>query len=299
VLKNIAVVGAGPAGLAAAKTCAQRGHKVTLYDADTEIGGQFNIAKQIPGKEEFYETIRYFGVQLALLGVDIVLNTKVDVDTLHKGGFDEVILATGIIPRQLDIEGINHSKVLSYVDVLKHKKPVGKKVAVLGAGGIGFDTSEFLSHAGVSTSTNIPAFMKEWGIDMTFENRGGVEGMHAQPEPSPREIYLLQRKTTKVGAGLGKTTGWAHRAGLMMKGVKLVAGVTYKRIDDEGLHIEVNGESKVLDVDNVIICAGQMPKRELVDGLRLPYHLIGGADFATELDAKRAIDQGTRLCASL
>ncbi len=299
VIKHIAVVGAGPAGLAAAKTCAERGHKVTLFDADSELGGQFNIAKQVPGKEEFYETIRYFSVQLALLGVDIQLNTKVDIDILHKGDFDEVILATGIIPRKPDIEGIDHPKVLSYVDVLKHKKPVGKRVAVMGAGGIGFDTSEFLSHGEISTSTNIPAFMKEWGIDMSFEYRGGVEGMKALPEPSPREIYMLQRKTTKVGAGLGKTTGWAHRAGLMMKGVKLIAGVTYKRIDDDGLNIERNGEPKTLDVNNVMICAGQVPMRELVDGLTLPYQLIGGADFATELDAKRAIDQGTRLCAKL
>lgn len=299
IIKSIAVVGAGPAGLAAAKTCAERGHKVTLYDADSEIGGQFNIAKQVPGKEEFYETIRYFAVQLELLGVQIHLNTRVNTKMLHDGKFDEVILATGILPRALEIEGIEHEKVLSYIDVLKHKKPVGKKVAVIGAGGIGFDTSEFLSHGEVSTSTNIPAFMKEWGIDMNFENRGGVEGMQALPEPSPRTIYLLQRKTTKVGAGLGKTTGWAHRAGLMMKGVKLMGGVTYKRIDDEGLHIEVNGEASVLDVDNVVICAGQLPKRDLVEGLNLPYHLIGGADFAAELDAKRAIDQGTRLCATL
>lgn len=299
VIKNIAVVGAGPAGLAAALTCAQRGHKVTLFDADSEIGGQFNIAKQIPGKEEFYETIRYFGVQLQLLGVDIKLNTMVNVAVLNAGGFDEVLLATGILPRMPEIDGIDHPKVLSYIDVLKHKKPVGKKVAIMGAGGIGFDTSEFLSHGKTSTSTNISAFMKEWGIDMNFESRGGVEGMHALPEPSPREIFLLQRKTTKVGAGLGKTTGWAHRAGLMMKGVKLVAGVSYHKIDDKGLHIEVNGERQLLDVDNVVICAGQVPRRELVDGLTVPYHLIGGADVAAELDAKRAIDQGTRLCATL
>lgn len=299
LIKNIAVVGAGPAGLAAAKTCAERGHKVTLFDADSEIGGQFNIAKQVPGKEEFYETIRYFSVHLELLGVDIRLNTKVDAATLNAGGFDEVILATGILPRIPEIKGIDHPKVLSYIDVLKHKKPVGNKVAVMGAGGIGFDVSEFLSHGKTSTSTNIPAFMKEWGIDMNFESRGGVEGMQALPEPSPREIFLLQRKSTKVGAGLGKTTGWAHRAGLMMKGVNLIAGVTYQKIDDDGLHVEVNGEAKVLEVDNVIICAGQLSRREFVDDLSLPYHLIGGADIATELDAKRAIDQGTRLCATL
>ncbi len=299
IKKHIAIVGAGPAGLAAAKTCAERGHKVTVFESDSEIGGQFNIAKQVPGKEEFYETIRYFSVQLALYGVDIKLNTRVSADDLNNANFDEVILATGIAPRVPDLEGINHPKVLSYVDVLKHKKPVGKKVAVMGAGGIGFDTSEFLSHGEVSTSTNIPAFMKEWGIDMELSVRGGVETMQPLPEPSLRTIYLLQRKSSKVGAGLGKTTGWAHRAGLMMKGVHLMAGVSYKKVDDDGLHIEVNGESKVLDVDNVVICAGQLPLRELVDGLNKPYHLIGGADVASELDAKRAIDQGTRLCATL
>jgi 2,4-dienoyl-CoA reductase (NADPH2) len=299
IIKNVAVVGAGPAGLASAKTLAERGHKVTLFDADSEIGGQFNIAKQVPGKEEFYETIRYFGVQLALLGVDVQLNTRVSADDLHKAGFDEVILATGIKPRVPDIEGIEHSKVLSYIDVLKHKKPVGNKVAVMGAGGIGFDVSEFLSHGKQSTSTNIPAFMKEWGIDMSMQSRGGVEGVQALPEPSPRQIYLLQRKTSKVGAGLGKTTGWAHRAGLMMKGVKLVAGVSYHKIDDDGLHIEVNGEAQILDVDNVIICAGQLPLRDLADELKVPVHLIGGADVAAELDAKRAIDQGTRVCAGI
>ncbi|MDT0593948.1 NADPH-dependent 2,4-dienoyl-CoA reductase [Glaciecola petra] len=298
-LKHIAVVGAGPAGLAAATTAAQRGHKVTLFDADGEIGGQFNIAKQVPGKEEFYETIRYFDVQLALHGVEVKLNTTVDVETLHKGGYDEVIIATGIKPRTPDIEGIDHPSVLSYIDVLKHKKPVGRRVAVMGAGGIGFDTSEFLSHGKVSTSTNIPAFMKEWGIDMSLTARGGVEGVQALPEPSPREIYLLQRKSTKVGAGLGKTTGWAHRAGLMMKGVKLIAGVQYLKIDDQGLHIEIAGEKQVIEVDNVVVCAGQHPLRELQEGLTLPNHLIGGADLATELDAKRAIDQGTRLAARL
>ena len=298
-IKKIAVVGAGPAGLAAATTAAQRGHKVTLFDSAKEIGGQFNIAKQIPGKEEFYETIRYFGVQIELHGVDLKLNTRVSTQMLNDGGFNEVILATGIAPRTPQIEGINHSKVLSYIDVLKHKKPVGNKVAVMGAGGIGFDVSEFLSHGKISTSTNIPAFMKEWGIDMTFQSRGGVEGMQAQPEASPREIYLLQRKTSKVGAGLGKTTGWAHRVGLMMKGVNLVAGVSYEKIDDAGLHLEVNGEKQVLDVDNVIVCAGQLPLRELVDGLTVSHHLIGGADVAAELDAKRAIDQGTRLAARL
>jgi 2,4-dienoyl-CoA reductase (NADPH2) len=298
-IKRIAVVGAGPAGLAAATTAASRGHKVTLFDADSEIGGQFNIAKQIPGKEEFYETLRYFGVQLNLLGVEIKLNTRVDAQTLNSMGFDDVILATGIKPRTPDIEGIEHPKVLNYIDVIKHKKPVGKSVAIIGAGGIGFDTSEYLSHGKVSTSTNIPAFMKEWGIDMDFNARGGVEGLSPDPEPSPREIFLLQRKTSKVGSGLGKTTGWAHRAGLMMKGVKMIAGVEYQKVDDAGLHILVNGESQVLAVDNVIICAGQVPLRALAEGLDAPHHLIGGADVAAELDAKRAIEQGTKLAATL
>ncbi|MDM7860310.1 NADPH-dependent 2,4-dienoyl-CoA reductase [Alteromonas sp. ASW11-36] len=297
--KHIAVIGAGPAGLAAATTAASRGHKVTLFDADSEIGGQFNIAKQIPGKEEFYETIRYFGKQLDIHSVDVRLNTRVSAADLNDGDYDEVILATGISPRTPAIEGVEHSKVLSYLDVIKHKKPVGKKVAIIGAGGIGFDTSEYLSHGAKTPSTDIPTFMEEWGIDMTLQSRGGVEGMQPQPEASPREIYLLQRKSSKVGAGLGKTTGWAHRAGLMMKGVHMLAGVSYQKIDDAGLHIIINDEPQVLDVDNVIICAGQEPLRELVDGLAKPHHLIGGADEAAELDAKRAIDQGTRLAATL
>lgn len=298
-LKKVAVVGAGPAGLAAAVSLRQRGHEVTLFDGSSEIGGQFNIAKQIPGKEEFYETIRYFGKQIELLGVDLKLNTRVEATTLNDSGFDEVVIATGIAPRTPEIEGINHPKVMGYLDVIRDKKPVGKKVAVIGAGGIGFDVSEFLSHAGESTSLNIPAFMKEWGIDMTFGSRGGIEGVKPAPTPSPREIFLLQRKTTKVGGGLGKTTGWAHRAGLLSKGVSMLAGVEYQKIDDDGIHLSVGGEQQVLDVDNVIVCAGQEPLRELVEGLSKPYHLIGGADLATELDAKRAIDQGTRLAATL
>ena len=297
--KNIAVVGAGPAGLAAATTAAQRGHNVTVFDSASELGGQFNIAKQIPGKEEFYETLRYYKRQLELLNVTVKLNTRVDVNALNNSDFDEVIIATGIAPRTPPIEGIEHSKVLSYIDVIVDKKPVGNKVAIIGAGGIGFDVSEYLSHSGESTSQNIPAFMKEWGIDMTFGSRGGIEGVTAAPAPSPREIFLLQRKTSKVGAGLGKTTGWAHRAGLLSKGVSMLAGVEYLKIDDAGLHIKVNEQVQVLDVDNVIICAGQEPLRELVDGLTKPHHLIGGADVASELDAKRAINQGTRLAAGL
>ena len=297
--KHIAVVGAGPAGLAAALTAAQRGHKVSLFDQANEIGGQFNIAKQIPGKEEFYETLRYFDKQLALHKVDIRLNTKVNSEDLSSQGFDEVIVATGITPRMPQIPGIEHSKVLSYLDVIKHKAPVGKRVAIIGAGGIGFDTAEYLAHGKSSPSTDIPTFMREWGIDMNLQQRGGVEGMRPQPEASERQIYLLQRKTTKVGAGLGKTTGWAHRVGLALKGVKMMSGVEYQKIDDQGLHISVNGESQCLAVDNVIICAGQEPYKALVDGLDLPCHVIGGADVAAELDAKRAIDQGTRVAAQL
>ena len=297
--KKIAVVGAGPAGLSAATTAASRGHQVTLFDAADEIGGQFNIAKQIPGKEEFYETLRYYGKQIELTGVDLHLNTRVTAEQLNNGGFDEVIIATGISPRMPAIEGINHPKVLNYLDVIGDKKPVGKKVAIIGAGGIGFDTAEYITHSGESTSTNIPAFMKEWGIDMTFGSRSGIEGIKAQPEPSPREVYLLQRKTTRVGKGLGKTTGWIHRAGLAMKGVRMMPGCDYSHIDDQGLHITVGDDPQVLDVDSIIVCAGQDPLRELVDGLNLPHHLIGGADEAGELDAKRAINQGTRLAAAM
>ncbi|GGW95016.1 FAD-dependent oxidoreductase [Alteromonas halophila] len=300
VKKRVAVVGAGPAGLASAVTAAERGHDVVLYDAADEIGGQFNIAKQIPGKEEFYETLRYFKRQIELHdNITLKLNTRVDAGMLNEAGFDEVLVATGIRPRTPEIEGIDHPSVLSYLDVLRDKKPVGKSVAIIGAGGIGFDTAEFLAHGDATPSQDIPAFMKEWGIDMSFSARAGVEGMTPQPEPSPREIYLLQRKTTRVGAGLGKTTGWSHRAGLKMKGVHMVPGVSYEKIDDAGLHIEVDGERQVLAVDNIVICAGQDPLRDLIEGLTLPYHLIGGADEALELDAKRAIDQGTRVCAAL
>ncbi len=297
--KKIAVVGAGPAGLSAATTAASRGHQVTLFDGASEIGGQFNIAKQIPGKEEFYETLRYYGKQIEITGVNLQLNTRVTADELNNGGFDEVIIATGISPRMPAIEGIGHPKVLNYLDVIGDKKPVGQKVAIIGAGGIGFDTAEYITHSGEATSQNIPAFMKEWGIDMTFGSRSGIEGITAQPEPSPREVYLLQRKTTRVGKGLGKTTGWIHRAGLAMKGVRMMPGCDYSHIDDQGLHITVGDAPQILDVDTIIVCAGQDPLRELVDGLDLPHHLIGGADEAGELDAKRAINQGTRLAAAM
>jgi 2,4-dienoyl-CoA reductase (NADPH2) len=297
--KRVAVVGAGPAGLSAATTLATRGHEVSLFDSASEIGGQFNIAKQIQGKEEFSETLRYYGRQIELLGITLHLNQRVTAEQLNSGGFDEVVIATGIAPRTPDIAGIDHPKVMSYLDVIGAKKPVGKKVAIIGAGGIGFDVAEYLTHSGEASSLNIPAFMKEWGIDMTFGSRSGIEGVKAQPEPSPREVYLLQRKSSKVGSGLGKTTGWIHRAGLVMKGVRMMPNCDYEKIDDAGLHLTVGGETKVLDVDNIIICAGQDPLRELTKGLTIPHHLIGGADIASELDAKRAINQGTRLAAQL
>ncbi|GAB3106272.1 NADPH-dependent 2,4-dienoyl-CoA reductase [Aestuariicella hydrocarbonica] len=298
-VKKLAVVGAGPAGLAFATSAAERGHHVTLFDAAGEVGGQFNIAKQVPGKEEFYETIRYFKRRIELTGVNLQLNTAVTAEALNAADFDEIIVATGITPRTPAIPGVEHEKVLSYLDVLKNKTSVGNKVAVIGAGGIGFDVSEYLTHAGPSTSQDITAFMQEWGVDMNLQARGGIEGINAQVTPSPREVYLLQRKAAKVGGGLGKTTGWIHRTGLINKGVKMIPGCEYLKIDDEGLHIRVGNDTKVLDVDHVILCAGQEPKRDLVEGLTKPYHLIGGADVATELDAKRAINQGTRLAADI
>lgn len=298
-IKNIAVVGAGPAGLAFSTTAAQRGHKVSLFDEASEIGGQFNIAKRIPGKEEFYETLRYFGKQIELTGVNLQLNTKVTAETLQVGGFDQVVLATGISPRTPDIEGVNHQKVLSYLDVMKGAE-VGQKVAVIGAGGIGFDISEVLVHQGESTSQNISAFMQEWGVDMSMNARGGVENMKPVFEPAAREVFLLQRKKSKVGSGLGKTTGWIHRTDLAKKGVKMLNKCEYQKIDDQGLHLLVDGEPQLLEVDNVIICAGQEPKRDLADQIKdVPVHLIGGADVAAELDAKRAIHQGTQLAATI
>ena len=296
--KKLAVIGAGPAGLSFATTAARRGHDVTLYDAAPQIGGQFNLAKRIPGKEEFAETLRYYSKQIELTGVTLCLNNKVTAQDLNDSDFDEVILATGIAPRQLDIVGHDHKKVLPYREVILGAE-VGRKVAIIGAGGIGFDVAELLSHAGKSSSLDIPAFMAEWGIDMTFHARGGVEGISPVVPPSPREITLLQRKSSKVGAGLGKTSGWAHRIGLKNKGVTMIAGCDYHRIDDQGLHFSVGGEERLLAVDNVIVCAGQTPLRTLMEGLTKPCQLIGGADVAAELDAKRAIDQGTRLAAEI
>ncbi len=296
--KKIAVVGAGPAGLSFATSAAERGHHVTLFDAASEIGGQFNIAKQIPGKEEFYETLRYFGKQIEITGVELQLNTLVSAAELSGSDFDEIILATGIEPRLPQIEGIDHSKVLNYLDVLQDKAPVGKHVAIIGAGGIGFDVAEYLTHEGSDSSQNIETFMREWGVDMSLQARGGIEGIEAAPEPSKRSVSLLQRKQSKVGAGLGKTTGWIHRAGLEKRGVKMMPGCEYEKIDDDGLHLIINGETRLLPVDNIVVCAGQDPRRELAEAITgKSLHIIGGADVATELDAKRAIDQGVRLAA--
>lgn len=299
VKKKIAVVGAGPAGLAFSTTAASRGHEVHLFDAADEIGGQFNIAKRIPGKEEFYETLRYFARQIELTGVNLHLEKFVTPDFLKTQGFDEIVLATGIIPRTPSIEGIDHPKVMSYLDVMNGAE-VGERVAVIGAGGIGFDISEYLSHQGVSTSQDIAAFMKEWGVDMSLEARGGIEGVEAEVPPSPREIWLLQRKTSKVGKGLGKTTGWIHRTGLKNKGIHMLPSCDYKKIDDAGLHLSIAGEDRLLEVDHIVVCAGQDPNDMLLADLDgMVVHKIGGADVASELDAKRAIDQGTRLAAEV
>jgi 2,4-dienoyl-CoA reductase (NADPH2) len=298
--KRVAVVGAGPAGLAAATTLAERGHTVTLFDRAREIGGQFNMAKRIPGKEEFHETLRYFGHRLDATGVEQRLGTEASVESLAGGGFDTVLLATGVMPRGLGIEGASHPKVLSYLDVLQGDKPVGAKVAIIGAGGIGFDVAEFLTEAAPSPTTDVARWSKEWGVDMTMATPGGL--MLATPEKPERQVWLLQRTEGRPGGRLNKTSGWVHRATLKNKKVQMFGGVAYERIDDEGLHVTMAGETHVLPVDNVIVCAGQEPNRALHDGLvarGVDVRLIGGADVAAELDAKRAIDQATRLAAAL
>jgi 2,4-dienoyl-CoA reductase (NADPH2) len=294
--KRVAVVGAGPAGLAFAVTAAERGHEVVLFDGADRIGGQFNIAKQIPGKEEFHETLRYYDSQLKKFNIDVRLNQRVTADDLSAAGFSNVILATGIAPRQLEIDGIDHPKVLNYLDVLRDKKPVGEKVAIIGAGGIGFDTAEYLVHDDPEHAQTAEEFLAEWGVDVTVSQAGGLQA--PKVTPAKRQVTLLQRKKSKVGAGLGKTTGWIHRTALKHKGVAMLSGVTYESVSDAGLHITVGDESKILDVDNVIVCAGQEPQRELMDSLKaleINVELIGGADVASELDAKRAIKQGTEL----
>ncbi|MEO3679833.1 NADPH-dependent 2,4-dienoyl-CoA reductase [Rheinheimera sp. FR7-31] len=298
--KKIAVVGAGPAGLAFSVYAAQRGHEVHLFDKSHQIGGQFNYAKQIPGKEEFHETLRYFGRMLELHAVKLHLNSLQTVESLTAGGFDEVVLASGIVPRDIGLPGSDHPKVLSYLDVLRDHKAVGKHVAIIGAGGIGFDVAEYLTEPH-SLTLQPDAWLKDWGIDKQYHARGALLPDEATP-PAERKVYLLQRKTSKVGAGLGKTTGWIHRASLKKKGVEMIAGVNYLKVDDNGLWVEIGGEERCLNVDNVIICAGQEPLRELQAGLTeqgIKTHLIGGADVAAELDAKRAIRQGAELAASI
>ncbi len=300
--KRVAVVGAGPAGLACATTLAERGHAVTLYDAAARIGGQFNLAKRIPGKEEFEETLRYFARQLEVTGVEVKLSTRATADDLAAAKFDDVVIATGVHPRSPKIEGSDHPKVLSYLDVLRDDRAVGKRVAIVGAGGIGFDMAEFLVHEGHSPTLDRGLWLKEWGIDPTLAVRGGIDGVQPAPEPPVRQVFLLQRTEGKLGERLNKTSGWVHRTTLKMKRVEMIGGVEYRKIDDAGLHIAIDGKPRTLEVDNVILCAGQEPNRELADALTakgIKSHLIGGADVAAELDAKRAIEQGTLLAIGL
>ena len=302
VSRRIAVVGAGPAGLAAATTLAERGHAVTLFEAADAIGGQFNLAKIIPGKEEFEETLRYFGERLRETGVTLRLGTRATADILAAGSFDEVLLATGVLPRDPQIPGQDHPSVVSYLEVLNGSRSVGRRVAIIGAGGIGFDVAEFLAHDGPSTALDQDAWRREWGVGDPSDARGGVAGVSAQPAPPAREITLLQRKTGKPGAGLGKTTGWIHRTALKMKRVQMLGGVRYDRIDDAGLHITIADQPQTLAVDTVVLCTGQEPRRDLLAPLQaagLKAQLIGGADIAAELDAKRAIRQATLLALSL
>ncbi|MEU0237546.1 NADPH-dependent 2,4-dienoyl-CoA reductase [Nocardiopsis sp. NPDC006198] len=296
--KRVAVVGAGPAGLAFSVSAAGIGHEVTLFDAAEEIGGQLRLARRVPGKEEFDETLRYFRVQLDKHGVDVRLGTTVTAADLT--GFDDVVVATGVVPRTPEIPGVDHPKVVGYADVLRGNADVGARVAIIGAGGIGFDVAEFLTDGGEGASRDPDVFFRQWGVDTGHTTAGGLRTPERQAPP--RTVHLLQRKADKVGAGLGKTTGWIHRLELRHRGVEMIAGVSYDRIDDEGLHLTVGDDKTVLDVDTVVLCAGQEPRRDLADELAaagIGVHVIGGADVAAELDAKRAVDQGTRLAAAL
>ncbi len=298
--KKIAVVGAGPAGLAASTIAAQRGHRVTLYEAEAQIGGQFNMAKVIPGKEDYAETIRHFAEMLKIHQVKVLTGVKASAKMLLDEEFDEFIICTGVTARIPDLEGIDHPKVLSYIDVLYHNKSVGNSVAIIGAGGIGFDVATFLSQKGRSFTLNTPDYLKEWGVDYHYSGAGAI--IEPSPSSSPRKIYLLKRSGGKHGKSLGRTTGWIHRAHLQHKEVEMLSGVQYLKVDDKGIQIEVNGQERLLEVDNIVVCAGQESLRDLYDGLKhsgKPVHLIGGANEAVELDAKRAIDQAARLVASI
>ena len=299
--RRIAVVGAGPAGLSYATVAAQRGHRVTLIDSADEIGGQFNLAKRIPGKEEFYETLRYYRRMIDVLGIELRLKTRASAQALKAEGFDEVVVATGIAPRKPEIEGIDHPMVVPYIDAILGRKPIGKRVAILGAGGIGFDVAELVSHEGVSGATDVEVFAREWGIDFVNHPRGGVTGVTPVVAKADRTVYLMQRKTDPLGKSLGRTTGWTHRMTLNRRGVQMINGVEYQRIDDAGLHALVMGQPRLFEVDTVIICAGQIPLRSLHDELQalgVKSTLVGGAFEAAELDAKRAINQASRLAAA-